>query len=348
LLGSLAVGVTVSLADIEAQALAALAPGIGEFVRGGAGDELTLAANLEGWRALALRPRRLVDVSEPSTEATVLGRRLQTPLFVAPTAMNALVHPGAERAVARAAARAGAAYCRSGAASQTHAEVAQAGGVLWSQLYVLRDRGLTRNHVAAAAEAGYHALVLTVDAPVLGLRDHDRRSGLLQSATPQSADSGMATGALATQLDPSLTWADLEALAGESPLPVVVKGIGRGDDARRAIDAGARAIMVSNHGGRQLDGERSTAAALPEVVEAVGDRADVLVDGGVRRGADVVKALALGARAVGVGRLPIWGLAVGGEDGAFAVLDRLAHELRVTLALCGTPDAAAVPRDLLA
>lgn len=341
----------LNVLDFERLAEAALDPGAFGYFAGGAGDERALRANVAAYEALRLRPRVLVDVGEVSPATTVLGTPVSMPLLVAPTAFHRIAHPDGEAGTARAAAAAGTIMCLSTLATTTPAEVAAAapGAPRWLQLYVFRDRAVTRALVEQAVEAGFAAIVLTVDAPRLGRRERDLRTAFLvpddiavpsvaaveghwQAATPLE---------LLSYIDPTLSWRDLEALVAESHLPVVVKGIQTGEDAALACEHGAAALVVSNHGGRQLDDVAPTIELLPEVVEAVDGRLEVLVDGGVRRGADVVKAIALGARAVLVGRPVLWGLAADGEAGARRVLELLRDEIELALALvgCASPEA---------
>jgi isopentenyl diphosphate isomerase/L-lactate dehydrogenase-like FMN-dependent dehydrogenase len=289
-----------------------------------------------------------------SPATTVLGAAVSMPVLVAPTAFLRLAHPDGEAAVARAAAAAGTVYCLSTLATATPAEVARAApkGRHWLQLYCYRDRGITRSLVEQAVESQFEAIVLTVDMPYLGRRERDLRSGFAVPAEIEvpsfaAAGAGRRTATLAEMvelLDPTLSWRDVEALAGMSDLPLVVKGVLGGEDARLAQESGAAGIVVSNHGGRQLDGVMATLDALPEVVEAIGGAVAVLVDGGVRRGIDVARALALGAQAVMVGRPVVWGLAARGEAGVRDVLELLREELRLALALLGCPSPQDVGR----
>ncbi|MBA2462029.1 MAG: alpha-hydroxy-acid oxidizing protein, partial [Actinobacteria bacterium] len=297
-------------------------------------------------------PRVLVDVGETTAATTVLGTDVSMPLLVAPTAIQRMAHPDGERGTARAAAAAGTIMCLSTLATATPAEVAVAapGGHRWFQLYVFRDRGVTRALIDQAVEAGFEAIVLTVDAPRLGRRERDLRTAFRIPAdivVPSfAAAAGGWEGAtpleILSLIDPTLSWHDLEQLASDSPLPVVVKGVQTGEDASLACEHGAAALVVSNHGGRQLDDVTATIDLLPEVSDAVAGRVQVLMDGGVRRGTDVVKALALGARAVLAGRAILWGLAAGGEEGARAVLELLRNEIELALALVGCPSPDAV------
>jgi isopentenyl diphosphate isomerase/L-lactate dehydrogenase-like FMN-dependent dehydrogenase len=340
-----------TLTDFEARAAETLEEGPHGYYAGGAADELTLRANVEAWRRIAIRPRVLVDVSERSCETTVLGRPRPHPVFVAPTAFHRLANPEGEAATARAAAAAGAVFCLSSLAGAGPAEIADAApaGERWLQLYIFRDRGLSNQLVREAAESGFEAIVVTVDLPVLGIRDRDLRTEytlpdgvMAPGAARDAAFSVLEIGEL---IDPSLTWVDIERLVELSELPVVVKGVLTPEDALLAADRGVAGVVVSNHGGRQLDTVAAGAEALPAIADAVGDRLDVLVDGGIRRGTDVLKAMALGARAVMVGRPVIWGLAVAGEEGARAVLDGLVAELDVALALAGVPNASKLGPD---
>ncbi|HUH14722.1 MAG TPA: alpha-hydroxy acid oxidase [Gaiellaceae bacterium] len=334
----------VCVADYERLAAERLEPGAVGYYAGGSGDELALAGNVEAWRALRLRPRVLVDVAEVTTATTVLGTPVSMPLLVAPTAIQRLAHADGEPGMARAAAAAGTIMCVSTLATATPAEVAAAapGAPRWVQLSVFRDRGVTRSLVEQALEAGFGAIVLTVDAPRLGRRERDFRTGFRVPAdivVPSVAALGGWEGATPLELlgtiDPSLTWRDLEELRTLSSLPLVLKGIQTAEDAALACEHEVDAIVVSNHGGRQLDSVAPTADLLPEVVEAVAGRLEVYVDGGIRRGSDAVKALALGARATLAGRAPLWGLACDGEAGARRVLELLRDEVELALALCG-------------
>jgi isopentenyl diphosphate isomerase/L-lactate dehydrogenase-like FMN-dependent dehydrogenase len=331
-------------ADFERLAAERLEPGPHGYFAGGAADELTLRASEEAWRRIAIRPRVLVDVSDRDPATTLLGVRRPHPLIVAPMAFHRLVHPDAEPETARGAAATGTPFCLSTLATTSPAELAAAvpEAPRWFQLYVFKDRGVTSELVRAAAEHGYEALVLTVDLPVQGRRERDLRTAFRVDASVPSVGgrSGMSLPEMVEQLDPSLTWGDLERLVDESRLPVLVKGVLTPEDARLAAAAGAAAVVVSNHGGRQLDTVAATADALLPVVEEVGAELDVLVDGGIRRGTDVLKALALGARAVMVGRPAIWGLAAAGADGVSRTLELLLEELDIALALAGTPVAS--------
>jgi len=340
----------------EARARELLPREVYDYYAGGAEDERTLALNRAAFGRWLFRPRRLVDASGVDPSVELLGSRLSFPVALAPAAYHRLAHPDGEVATARAAGSAGTLMVASTVATRTVEEIAAASsGPVWLQLYVFRDRGLSEALVRRAEACGCGAVVLTVDVPVQGKRERDRRNrfrlpegvemanfaGLPQARMPQGEGSGL-DAFIAAQFDPSLTWDAVEWLREISSLPVVVKGILTGEDARRAVERGASAVIVSNHGGRQLDGAIPTMLALPEVVGAVEGRIPVLLDGGVRRGSDAVKALALGARAVLIGRPYLWGLAAGGEAGVARVLEILREEVERTLALLGRPRAEEV------
>jgi 4-hydroxymandelate oxidase len=321
-----------------------------EYFAGGAGDEATLRDNRAAFARLRLRPRFLVDVSERTLATTALGRELPLPLAIAPMAYQRLAHPDGELATVRAAGRLGVPMVLSTMATASVEEVAAAAsGPLWFQLYVWRDRGATRALVERAVAAGAQALVVTVDAPRLGTRRRDvenvfalpegLRLGNLEGLGVPDAPKVTSGSQLSEHFwllaDASLSWRDLEWFRSLTELPIVLKGILTAEDARLAAQHGAAAIVVSNHGGRQLDGVVATLDALPEVVDAGGDAIEVWLDGGVRCGADVLKALALGARLVLLGRPVLWALAVGGEQGVAELLSCFADEIDEALALCG-------------
>jgi isopentenyl diphosphate isomerase/L-lactate dehydrogenase-like FMN-dependent dehydrogenase len=341
-----------NVADYERLAEEALEPGAFGYFAGGADDERTLRDNVAAWSRWRIRPRVLVDVSETTARTSVLGTEVSMPLLVAPVAFQRMAHPDGEAGMARAAAAAGTIMVVSTLATSSAAEVAEAapGASRWFQLYRFRDPGVTQALIDQAAAAGYEALVLTVDAPHLGRRERDLRTGFVIPAevtVPSfaAAAGGSTAGTPADMfslMDSSLTWRDLEQLASSTHLPVLVKGVMTAEDAQLACDHGAAGIVVSNHGGRQLDCVPGTGEALAEVAEAADGRVPVLVDGGVRRGTDVVKALGLGATAVLAGRAPLWGLAARGEQGALAVLELLKAEVELALALAGCSSPAAV------
>lgn len=343
--------------DLAERAQAVLDPASFNYVSGGATDEVTLADNVAAWDRLRLRPRMLRDVSAVSVATTVLGAAAESPLLVAPTAYHRLVHPEGEAATARGAAAAGAGFVLSTMSSVRLEDVAAAApdARRWFQIYVHTDRDLTVSLLERAEAAGYGALVVTVDTPRLGHRRRDGVHGFVLPAGVQAAnliDYGLDVGDIAAyaaqSFDPSLTFEAVEWLCAQTTLPVVVKGVLRGDDAAACVDAGAAGIAVSNHGGRQLDGVLATADALADVVAGVAGRAEVYVDGGIRRGTDILRALALGARAVLIGRPVVWGLALDGAAGVAAVLGELAAETEAAFALAGVRSCADAGPDLIA
>ena len=352
----------INLYDYEVRAREHLSRMAYAYYAGGANDEITLRENRAAYDRIVLHYHVLRDVSHRDLTTTILGKSISMPILVAPMAFQGMAHPEGEVATTRAAARVGTIMVLSTLSNASIEEVAAATSApLWFQLYIYRDREATRELVQRVEAGGYRALVLTVDAPVLGRREADVRNAFhlpggltaknlipagMEALPAAAADSGLAAY-FASLLDQSLSWRDVEWLASLTSLPILVKGIVRGDDAARAIDCGVRGIVVSNHGGRQLDTAPATIEVLPDVLAAVEGRAEVLVDGGVRRGTDVVKALALGARAVMLGRPILWGLAVGGEEGVSHVLSLLRAELDTAMALCGCQSVADITRDLL-
>lgn len=352
----------VSLLDFERRAAERLSAMALDYYQSGAGDEITLRENREAFSRLALHYRVMVDVSRRSAETSVLGERAAMPALVAPTAFHRMAHADGEIGAARAAGRAGTIMVLSTLSTTRVEDVAAAAqGPLWFQLYVYRDRRATEALVRRVEEAGCRALVLTVDAPLLGRRERDIKNGFslpeglrienlhaegMGELPAQGGGSGLGAY-FASLIDPALSWRDLAWLRGITELPIVVKGVVRADDARRAVDAGARGVIVSNHGGRQVDTAPAPVTVLPEIAEAVGNDAEVLVDGGIRRGTDVIKALALGARAVLLGRPILWGLAADGEEGARRVLGLLHDEIDLAMALCGCPSVGEIGRDLV-
>jgi 4-hydroxymandelate oxidase len=326
-----------------------------DYFRSGADDERTLRENERAFRRSRLWPRMLVDVARCETGIELLGSRLAFPVLTAPMAYQKLAHPDGEVAMARAAAAAGTIAVVATLATTSLEEIAAATPApKWFQLYAQRDRGVTRTLVERAAAAGYQAIMLTVDAPVLGRRLADVRNGFglppglaMENLRVAGGEGLTLAQHVLSRHDASMEWRDLEWLRGLAPVPLVLKGVLRRDDAVRAIACGAAAILVSNHGGRQLDGTPASLDALPGVIEAVAGRVPVLMDGGVRSGGDVLKALALGATAVLVGRPLLWGLAVGGEEGALRVLALLRGDLERAMQLAGCATIGAVTRDLV-
>jgi 4-hydroxymandelate oxidase len=348
----------ITLDDFEEAARRLLPRMIFDYFAGGAGDEWTLNENRRAFDRWVLRPRMLADVSEVDLTTTVLGQPVPFPVLLAPTAFQRMAHPDGELATARAAASLDTIMVLSTIATVSLEDVAETGVRGWFQLYVLKDRDLTAELVKRAHASGYTALVLTVDAPLLGRRIRDERNlftlppgmglaNLEGSGLPVSAGSGLSSFFL-DRHDPSLNWDSLAWLRSLSPLPLVLKGIVTAEDATLAVEAGVDAIVVSNHGGRQLDGAPAALDVLPEVVEAVAGRIEVLTDGGIRRGTDVLKALGLGARAVLIGRPYLWGLAVDGEAGVRRVLELLRDEVRLAMILAGQPSVAGITRSLVA
>lgn len=336
----------VRLADFEPIARERMTPAAFDYVAGGAYDELTLADNVDAWRRFRLFPRVLVDTSTIDVTTTVLGR--PAPIVgVAPMALHRLANPDGEVATLCGAAEEGAIFTLSTVSSCPMEEVAAAApdARRWFQLYVHRDRAVARGLVERATAAGFEAIVLTVDLPILGTRDRDRRHGFdpgidAYGNFPRRAEYAGDWDALLDMRHVALTWDELAEIAGWSGLPVVIKGILHPDDARLAVEHGAAAVWVSNHGGRQLDRVPTGIDALSSVVEAVGARAEVYVDGGVRRGTDVATALALGARAVFVGRPVMWALAAGGAAGVARALAMLRDETERAFALLGVSSAS--------
>ncbi len=346
--------------DFEAVARRRMKRAFYDYYAGGAEDEVTLAANRGAFADVFLRPRVLVDVSRIDTATSVLGTAVSMPVLIAPTAFHRLAHSDGELATARAAGTARTLMVASTIATHSLEEIAKAAtGPLWYQLYAYKDRDLTRNLIHRAEAAGYRALCLTVDTPLLGSRERDQRNKFNLPAGIRMRnfeDAGLEKATLGEsfhayvlrQLDDSLTWDTVEWLRGETRLPLILKGIIAAEDGARAAERGVDGVIVSNHGGRQLDGTEATLRALPYVVDAVAGRAEVFMDGGVRRGTDVLKALAFGARAVLVGRPCLWGLAAAGEAGVARVLELFRQELTLAMALCGCPGVDSIDRSLIA
>jgi L-lactate dehydrogenase (cytochrome) len=373
-----------SVADLRAIARRRLPRGVFDYIDGGAEDERTMAANAAAFAAVTFRPRVLRDVGEVDTSTTLLGRPLPLPLVLAPTGFTRIADPDGELAVARAAARAGVPYTLSTLSTRSIEEVAGVGSSpKWFQVYVWRDRGLVKEMIGRAASAGYEALVLTVDTAVLGRRERDVRRGF--SLPPKIGPGTLVDGALHpgwtwrflrsdpvrfanvrdaagvgdgrtavtlseyvnTQFDPGLSWRDVEWMRSVWSGPLVIKGVQAVDDARLAADAGVEAIALSNHGGRQLDSAPAALDLVPPVADAVGDRLEIICDGGVRRGSDIVKAVALGARACMAGRAYLYGLGAAGERGVDHVLGLLGADVRRTMALVGASSVAGLGRGLV-
>ena len=347
----------VNLHEYEPLARAQLSDMAWDYLAGGSGDERTLAWNRERLDATRLLPRVLHDVSTVDTQLSLLGLSLPFPILLAPTGFQRLFHPEGELATARGASTAGALYTLSTPATTSLEDVARvATAPLWFQLYVQRDRGFTLELVRRAEAHGYRAIVLTADTPVLGARDRDHRRQLelppgmelpnLRGLGPRTDEPTFQHGTRNPFLDPSLTWKDVQWLARSTRLPVIVKGILHARDAQLALEHGAAAIGVSNHGGRNLDTVPATIDVLPAIAAAAG-RVPILFDGGVRRGVDVVKALALGATAVMIGRPYLWGLSAFGAEGVTRVIQMLVTELEMAMSQCGAPSLAAIHPELV-
>lgn len=344
----------VNVFEYESIVAKHLSPMALNYYNYGACDEVTLRDNRAAFERCKIRPRMLVDVSDRNLTTEILGQPLQMPILIAPMALQCLAHLDGEVATARAASKAGIGMVLSTMASKSLEDVAAAShyqniAPQWFQLYIHRDRGISHALVERAYASGYKALCLTVDAPVWGQRQRNRHIqsalppgiGLANIATlsdlgiPHEAGESGVFSYFTQQINSALTWKDVEWVQSLCPLPLVIKGILRGDDAVRAVECGVKAVVVSNHGGRQLDGALASLDALAEVVEAVDGRAEVILDGGIRRGVDILKALALGAKAVLLGRPILWGLAVGGEAGVSDVIELLRNELDIAMALSG-------------
>lgn len=353
----------INLSAYERLAHAQSDPLTWDYYQGGSEDEVTLRANCAAFQQIRLRPRVLVDVSACDLRTTVLGAPVSMPILIAPMGCQALAHPEGERATARAAGEAGTLMVASTMSNVSLSETAQAAtGPLWFQLYVYRDRRIAERLVRQAEQAGYRALVVTVDTPRMGRRERDIGNGFglpphlrfanfedaprAQARPQQPGTSALAAHTQAT-FDPALTWEALAWLRSITTLPIVLKGILTAEDAALAVAHGVDGVIVSNHGGRQLDGVSATIEVLPEVVAAVAGACEVYLDGGIRRGTDALKALALGARAVLVGRPVLWGLTVGGAAGVQQILALLTVELETAMALAGRPTIASIDRSLV-
>lgn len=369
----------VNIAELHALAARRTPTAVYDYVDGGAGDELTKGRNESDLREIAVVPRMLVGIEEPDLSTTVLGQRLAVPILGAPTGMTGLLHHEGEVAIAQAVHAAGGLYVLSSVGSRSIDDVARLSpGPRWFQIYVSADRGLVRAVLELARVAGYGALVVTVDVPRAGARERDLRNGF--SVPPRVTARSLLDGlrrphwsvdflrnprvlsqaallagvadrpaeplaqVINSQFDSTLRWADLDWLAAEWGGPIVVKGILHADDARQAARLGAAGVSVSNHGGRQLDQAPSSIRALPAIVEAVGSELEVYMDGGIRRGVDILKALALGARACLCGRALLYGLAAGGPRGARRAMDLLVGELSLAMVLAGAPSVAELDR----
>jgi 4-hydroxymandelate oxidase len=334
----------LSLREFEEEARRRLEPAVYDFFVGGAADEVTVRANETAFAHIGLVPRVLRGSQTRDLAVALLGRRAAQPVIVAPTAFHRLAHPDGELATARAAAKAGLIMVVSMASTVAIEELAETGADLWFQLYVQPDLGFTEQLVRRAEAAGCAAVMVSVDSPVFGRRERDLRNGFVD-LPPGMACAHMDGRPIAFRAD--LSWDHIDWLRSVTALPIVLKGVVHPQDARLAVDRGIDALAVSNHGGRQLDTVPATIELLPPVADAVGGTVPLLLDGGVRRGTDVLKALALGADAVAIGRPVLWGLTVDGENGVARVLDMLGAELDQALALCGCRSPRDVSSDLI-
>ena len=348
-----------TLGDLERRAEAALPPEVWAYVSGGASEERALRGNRDAFHRRTLRPRRLTDVTSIDTTTTILDVPVAAPFFVSPVARQGLVHPEAELAVARAASERHLLSVYSTLSTRSLEEIASASGngPRWFQLYLQPEFSTSRELVERAERAGYTALVLTVDLPILAPRDRwEQSGGLLEADAPVGNGPNVRAparrpagelGRYRLRAETAATWTILDDLQSITRLPVIVKGLLTGDDARRALTHGARAVIVSNHGGRQLDAAEAALDALPEVIRSVGTELEVYFDSGVRRGGDILTALAMGARAVGLGRPVLWALGVDGEAGVGRLFDLLGSELATEMALLGRRRISEIDRSLL-
>jgi 4-hydroxymandelate oxidase len=352
----------VSVFDYEAASRTNLTRTAGDYYASGASDEITLRENHAAYDRIKLRPRVLRDISRRDLNTRVLGETISMPIMIAPTAFHCMADEEGEVATVKAAGKADTIMILSTLATRSIEEVmAEATGSVWFQLYYYKDRNATMSLIQRAEAAGCNAIVLTVDAQIWGRRERDVKNrfrlpkglsikNLMQAGKgdfpKETAESGLASY-VSWQFDPAMSWKDVDWLCSKTELPVLLKGVLHPEDARLAVDHGAAGVIVSNHGGRQLDTVPATIEALPGIVEAVDGRLEVLIDGGIRRGTDVLKAIALGAKAVGVGRPVIWGLAVGGEEGASNVLQILRKEFELSMRLCGCQAVDEIDGDLI-
>ncbi|HEV3317440.1 MAG TPA: alpha-hydroxy acid oxidase [Candidatus Angelobacter sp.] len=346
----------LTLADFEAQAEGCMSPMAHGYIVGGAADELTLRANSEDWRRIRICPRVLVDVSEINLQTEVLGQRLELPLLLGPAAFHRLCHAHGERATIEGANQGGTAFVLSSFSTESVEDIAAAAKqALWFQLYFQKDKGLTLQMVERAQAAGCKAVCITVDTPVLGLRHRESRT---QFQLPKDfklpnlnlgpiSHRPVRSAIYSELLNPTLVWKDIDWLCSVAKVPVLLKGVLNPNDAERALDTGVAGLIVSNHGARNLDTLPSTAEALPRVAEIVNGRLPLLVDGGIRRGTDILKALALGAKAVLIGRPYLYALAFAGAAGVARVIEILRTELTMAMALTGCTSISQINRSVL-
>lgn len=333
----------INLFEFEAFAKERLPKEEYDYIAGGATDEISVERNRRAFESWALRPRVLTNVSTLDLSTTVLGAKVSLPVLIAPCGGHRKAHPDGEFATYRAAAACGTIFVMSANASAGFEELTKAAkGHLWLQLYSFRDRGLTKSWLSRAKEAGYEAVCITLDSQWPPKRERNIRNNYKQMRGVNFPKAGPGGAPVQGGADPAATWKDLEWIKSETDLPIVAKGIMTGEDVELCAQAGADAVIVSNHGGRHLDNTLATIEVLPEAVAAAKGKVEVLLDGGIRRGADVVKALALGAKAVFIGRPLFWGLAVDGERGVIRVLEILREEMEITMAKCGRPNTASI------
>jgi isopentenyl diphosphate isomerase/L-lactate dehydrogenase-like FMN-dependent dehydrogenase len=337
----------LNVSEYEVLARERMDPVYWDFYAGGSDEEVTLRANQADFARIHLRPRMLVDVTRCDTSTSVLGLPVPMPILVAPTSMHCLAHPEGECATAQGAGAAGTLMIASTDATRPLEEIAQAAsGPLWFQLYIYGSQEVARGLVRRAEAAGYQAIVLTVDLPAMGNRERSKRHGVPMPPPPLVEANFVGIASESLKIVP-MTWETVTWLRSLTSLPILLKGILTADDARLAVEHGAFGIIVSNHGGRQLDGVVTSIEALPEIVEAVAGHCEVYLDGGIRRGTDILKALALGARAVLVGRPVLWGLAASGAHGVQQILEILHIELERAMKLAGCPTIASINRSLV-
>ncbi len=348
----------INLFEFEALAKEKLPKPEWDFIEGGATDEITIGRTRKAFDSIMLRPRMLVDMDIRDLSTTVLGEHIEFPVMLCPAGHHIRAHEDAEVATARAASASGVGMILSSGSSVVMEQVAAAASrKIWFQQYFYRDSGITELMAHRAEEGGFSALCLTLDASIKSKRERNIRNNYMIPDSPNyhglEAQEGFAPSsddaplAFTGMVSPKVTFKDFEWLAGKTTLPMIAKGIMTREDAHMAVESGVKAIIVSNHGGRSLDSTFATIEALPEVVDAVNGKAEVYLDGGIRRGSDIVKALAIGARAVLIGRPIFWGLAVGGEQGLRDLLEILRNELESTMGLCGKADIASIDRSLI-
>ncbi len=352
----------VNLFEYEALAKAKLEKTAYDYIAGGAEDEISLRENRHAWERIQFHPRVLVDVSKVETEIQIFGQKISLPVILAPTAMQKLSHPDGELATARAAAAAKTLFVLSSISSCSIEEVAEAACPRWFQLYYSKDRAISKDLLERAERHGYTAICLTVDTPRLGRREQDIRNGFQLppgiklknfekfvdlSALPADVHGSALAAYAFGMMDPAMDWKVIDWIRSVSKLPILLKGVMTPEDAKLAVKHNVNGIIISNHGGRQLDGVPAPIEVLPKIVKAVEGRLEILVDGGVRRGTDVLKALALGARAVLIGRPYVWGLAADGEAGVKRVIGMLRDEFELAMALAGCPSISKITPDLV-